>query len=151
MTQDIRGGAPSKGRPGAGGPGGDRRDGPGGNRGGPRKGGSGKGGFGKGGPTKTVRAETYESLKQITRGEGFHIDKFQLAEKGTHKPIKTEYRLTREGLTGIHSFERLADAQIAATAPLPEPAPPEPETAEAETAEPSPEGETPATGEETPA
>jgi hypothetical protein len=103
----------------------DNRGGPGGKRDDRRKGGSfkgGKGGFGKG-PVKSARAETYESLKEVMRGEGFRIDKFQLAEKGTHKPVKTEYRLFREGLTGTHSFERLTDAQTAATAPLPEPEP----------------------------
>jgi len=100
----------------------DNRGGPGGKRDDRRKGGfkGGKGGFGKG-PVKSARAETYESLKEVMRGEGYRIDKFQLAEKGTHKPVKTEYRLFREGLTGTHSFERLTDAQTAATAPLPEP------------------------------
>jgi hypothetical protein len=92
--------------------GGGRRD----RRGGGRKG----GGFGKG-PQKPVRKETYESLQELTRGEGFRIDKFVLAEKGTHKPVKVEYRLTREGLKGVHSFPRLVDAQAAATTPLPEP------------------------------
>ena len=90
-----RGGPPSRGGPGSG-PGGGNRDGRpggggrdgGGGRGGPRK-----GGFGKG-PVKQARAETYESLKELTRGEGFRIDKFMLAEKGTHKLVKTEYRLT---------------------------------------------------------
>ena len=115
MTQDNRGGPPSRGGPG-GGPGGGRRDG---GRGGPRKGG---GGFGKG-PAKPARAETYQSLKELTRGEGFRIDKFVLAEKGTHKVVKTEYRLTREGLKDTQIFQRLVDAQAAAIAPLPEPEP----------------------------
>lgn len=123
MTQDNRGGPPSRGGPGGG------RDGrPGGGRdggrGGPRKG----GGFGKG-PSKPARVETYESLKELTRGEGFRIDKFVVAEKGTHKLVKTEYRLTREGLKEIQTFQRLVDAQAAAIAPLPEPEP-EPEVVE---------------------
>ncbi len=123
----------------------------GGFKGGPNKGKG--GGFGKG-PVKSARAETYESLKEVMRGEGFRIDKFQLAEKGTHKPVKTEYRLFREGLTGTHSFERLTDAQAAATAPLPEPEPiveteVVAEAAETDTAEETPAEETPA--EETPA
>ncbi len=85
-------------RPG-GGPGGNRdnRGGGGGRdgqRGGPRKGG---GGFGKG-PARQERAETYETLKELERGEGFRIDKYVVAEKKSHKPVKTEYRLTREGL-----------------------------------------------------
>jgi DNA-binding HxlR family transcriptional regulator len=70
-----------------------------------------------------VRVETYESLKELTRGAGFRIDKYVLAEKATHKPVRTEYRLTREGLAGTPVFSRLADAQTAATEPLPEPAP----------------------------
>jgi hypothetical protein len=138
MVDNTRGGPPSRdrkpgGAPGApgGGPG---RGGPGGgrdNRGGPggfRKGG-GKGGFGKGGPAKAVRVETYESLKELTRGEGFRIDKFVVAEKGTHRPVKTEYRLTREGLKGTPAFARLVEAQAAAIEPLPEPEP-EPEIVE---------------------
>ena len=124
MTEQKRGGQPSRGGPPShGGPGGGGRDG--GGRGGPRKG----GGFGKG-PVKQARAETYESLKELTRGEGFRIDKFMLAEKGTHKLVKTEYRLTREGLKDVQMFQRLVDAQAAAIAPLPEPEPepqPEPE------------------------
>lgn len=115
MTQDNRGGPSSR----AGKPGDARRDGRpgGGNRGGPRK-----GGFGKG-PAKQVRAETYESVKELTRGAGFRIDKFVVAEKGTHRLVKTEYRLIREGLAGQVAFGRLVDAQAAATAPLPEPEP----------------------------
>jgi hypothetical protein len=118
MTDEKRGGPPSRGGPG----GGNREGRPGGGgrrddkRGGPRK-----GGFGKGGPAKPERRETYESLQLLTRGEGFKIDKFVLAEKGTHKPVKVEYRLTREGLNGVHNFPRLIDAQTAATAELPEP------------------------------
>jgi hypothetical protein len=108
MVQDNRGAPPSR----DGRPGGNRRDGPGG----PRKG----GGFGKG-PTKAPRAETYESLKELMRGPDFRIDKFQIAEKGTGRPVKTEYRLTREGLAETHNFERLSDAQAAATAELPAP------------------------------
>ena len=121
MTQDNRGGAPSRGGPGGNrndGPGGRRNDGPGGNRGGPRK-----GGFGKGGPSKAPRAETYESLKEIVRGPDFRIDKFQVAEKGTHKSVKVEYRLTREGMKSPQAFDHLSDAQAAAIAPLPEPEP----------------------------
>jgi hypothetical protein len=119
MTDEKRGGPPSRGGPGGGNrdsrPGGGRD---GGGRGGPRKG----GGFGKG-PVKQARAETYESLRELARGEGFRIDKFVVAEKGTHKLVKTEYRLTREGLKDVHTFQRLIDAQPAATAPLPEPEP----------------------------
>jgi hypothetical protein len=119
-------GGPGRGGPGGGG---ERRD----DRG-PRR--QGKGGFGKG-PAKPARVETYESLKELTRGEGFRIDKFVVAEKGTHRPVKVEYRLTREGLKGTPAFARLVDAQAASVAPLPEPEPePEPvvveETAEAE-------------------
>jgi hypothetical protein len=91
-------------------------------KGGPRRGGHGKGGFGKG-PAKPARVETYESLKELTRGAGFRIDKYVLAEKGTHRPVRTEYRLEREGLPETQVFSRLADAQAAATAPLPEPPP----------------------------
>ena len=140
MTDEKRGGPPSRGgpgggnregRPGSGGEGrGGRRDD---KRGGPRK-----GGFGKGGPAKPERRETYENLALLTRGEGFRIDKFTLAEKGTHRPVKVEYRLTREGLKGVHSFPRLVDAQAAATAELPEP---EPEIVE-EVADAPAEGET---------
>jgi hypothetical protein len=116
MTDEKRGGPPSRGGPG----GRDNRGGGGrdGARGGPRKG----GGFGKG-PVKQARAETYESLKELTRGEGFRIDKFMVAEKGTHKLVKTEYRLTREGLKDTQIYQRLVDAQAAAIAPLPEPEP----------------------------
>jgi hypothetical protein len=118
MTENNRGDAPSRG-----GPGGGNRDRRGGGRDGKPGGGRHKGGgFGKG-PARHERAETYESLKELTRGEGFRIDKYVLAEKKSHKPVKTEYRLTREGLTGVHSFPRLVDAQNAATAPLPEPEP----------------------------
>jgi hypothetical protein len=168
MTDEKRGGPPSRGGPGGGNregrPGGGRRDD---KRGGPRKGGFGKGGpakpgpggrddrgggrgggsrdgggrggprkgggFGKG-PVKQARAETYESLKELTRGEGFRIDKFMVAEKGTHKLVKTEYRLTREGLKDTQTYQRLVDAQAAAIAPLPEPEPePVEETLEAAT------------------
>jgi hypothetical protein len=133
MADENRGGPPSRGgKTGEGnrGPGGgqDRRGGPGGGpgRGGPGRDGRKGGNFGKG-PAKPARAELYESLKELTRGEGFRIDKFVAAEKGTHRPVKTEYRLTREGLKGVHVFQRLVEAQAAATAPLPEPEPePEP-------------------------
>jgi hypothetical protein len=144
MTDEKRGGPPARGGPGGGNregrPGGGGGEGRGGRRddkrGGPRK-----GGFGKGGPAKPERRETYESLALLTRGEGFRIDKFVLAEKGTHRPVKVEYRLTREGLNGVHSFPRLVDAQAAATAELPEP---EPEIVE-EVVEAAAEGETEAT------
>lgn len=110
----------------------DRREGGGGGRG-PRKGGKGGRRGDSNGPAKPQRVELYESLKELTRGEGFRIDKFVAAEKGTHKPVKVEYRLTREGLKGVHAFPRLSDAQAAATAPLPEPEPePEVEVAAAE-------------------
>jgi hypothetical protein len=127
MAQDNRGGPSSKaGRPG-GGPGGGRDGRPGGGRGRP-----GGGGFGKG-PARSARVETYEDVKLLTRGADFRIEKSVVAEKGTHKPVKTEYRLTREGLPGMQPFARLADAQAAATAPLPEPEPaPAPEAAAAE-------------------
>lgn len=145
MTDDNRGGPPSRGGPGGnrdnrsgGGPGG-RRDG---QRGGPRKGG---GGFGKG-PARQERAETYETLKELERGEGFRIDKYVVAEKKSHKPVKTEYRLTREGLKQTMVFQRLIEAKEAATAELPEP---EPEVEEiVETVAEGAEGETVA--EETP-
>jgi len=118
MAQDNRGATSSReGRPG-GGPGRDRRQGPGGKRGGPHK-----GGFGKAAPKAPVRIPTYETVKELTRGADFRIDKFQIAEKGTGRPVKTEYRLTRAGLNGVHTFNRLSDAQTAATAPLPEPDP----------------------------
>lgn len=127
MSEDNRGGAPNRSGPGGGrGPGGGNRDRRGGRDGKPGGGRHKGGGFGKG-PARQERAETYESLKELTRGEGFRIDKYVLAEKKSHKPVKTEYRLTREGLKGVHSFPRLVDAQTAATAPLPEP---EPEVAE---------------------
>jgi hypothetical protein len=133
MTDEKRGGPPSRGGPG----GRDNRGGGGrdGARGGPRKG----GGFGKG-PVKQARAETYESLKELTRGEGFRIDKFMVAEKGTHKLVKTEYRLTREGLKDTQIYQRLVDAQAAAIAPLPEPEPEPVEEIVEETAE-APEAE----------
>jgi hypothetical protein len=108
MAQDNRGGGPSRG--------GNNRRGPGGR--GPGKG----GGFGKG-PARPARVETYEDIKLLSRGEGFRIDKSVVVEKGSHRPVKTEYRLTRDGLDGIQVFQRLADAQTASTAPLPEPAP----------------------------
>jgi hypothetical protein len=138
-------GAPGGGRDNRGGPGGggDRRNGPGG----PRKGG--KGGFGKG-PAKPARVETYESLKELTRGEGFRIHKFVVAEKGTHRPVKTEYRLTREGLKGTPAFGRLVEAQAAAIAPLPEPEPEPVEEIVGETTADAIEGE-PETTLETPA
>src|SRR6201996_6759910 len=149
MSDEKRGGPPSGGGPGGGnrnrGPGGGNREGrPGGGgegRGGggrrdDRRGGGRKGGGGSGkGPAKPERRETYESLQMLTRGEGFHIDKFVLAEKGTHKPVKVEYRLTRDGLKGVQGFPRLVDAQNAATAPLPEPEPEVVEEAVTETAE----------------
>jgi hypothetical protein len=139
MTDEKRGGPPSRGGPG----GGNREGRPGGGRRDDKRGGPRKGGFGKSGPARPERRETYESLQLLTRGEGFKIDKFVLAEKGTHKPVKVEYRLTREGLKGVHSFPRLVDAQAAATADLPEPEPEivdeaaevTAETGEAETAE----------------
>lgn len=126
MPQDDRkAAAPRAGKPGGdrfGG--GDRRDGGKGRPGG-------KGKFGKGGPSKPVRTETYESLKEVVRGADFRIDKFMLADKISHKAVKVEYRLTREGLPAAQSYERLAEAQAAAIAPLPEPVPetaPETET-----------------------
>jgi hypothetical protein len=119
----------------------EKRGGPSG--GGPGGGGNrnrGKGGFGKG-PARPERKETYESLQLLTRGEGFHIDKYVLAEKGTHKPVRVEYRLTREGLKGVQNFPRLVDAQTAATAPLPEPEPEVVEEVAVETAAETIEGE----------
>jgi hypothetical protein len=115
MAQDNRSGPPSRtGKPG----GGDRRDGrprgPGGK-------GGGRGGPGRGGDARPARVETYDILREVTRGSDFRIDKFVAAEKGTHKPVHTEYRLTREGLAGTQTFSRLGDAQKAATEPLPEP------------------------------
>jgi len=160
MTDEKRGGPPPRGGPG----GGNREGRPGGGRRDDKRGGPRKGGFGKGGPAKPERRETYESLQLLTRGEGFKIDKFVLAEKGTHKPVKVEYRLTREGLNGVHSFPRLVDAQTAATAELPEPEPEiveeavetvgeaDAETAEAEAAEIESEGtDVEHAGEEAPA
>jgi hypothetical protein len=76
----------------------------------------------------------------VTRGADFRIEKSVVAEKGTHKPVKTEYRLHREGLPAMQVFPRLADAQTAATAPLPEPAP-EPAPADPAPSEPSAEGD----------
>jgi hypothetical protein len=108
MAQDNRGGPSSRG--------GNNRGGPGG------RGPGGKGGFGKG-PARPARVETYEDVKQLSRGEGFRIDKSVVVEKGSHRPVKTEYRLTRDGLPGVQIFQRLADAQTASTAPLPEPEP----------------------------
>ena len=117
--------------------GGDRREGRrddrkgGGGGGGNRRGKGGKGGpHRKEGPKKAPPA-TYETLTQLTRGPDYRIDKFVLAEKVSHKAIKTEYRLTREGLEGVRSFGRLFEAQAAATEPLPEPPPSEPEATEA--------------------
>jgi hypothetical protein len=82
-------------------------------------------------------------VKLVTRGADFRIEKSVVAEKGTHKPVKTEYRLHREGLPAMQPFARLADAQAAATAPLPEP---EPTPAEAAASEPAAEGEAPQDG-----
>jgi hypothetical protein len=77
-----------------------------------------------------VRVETYDTLTEVLRGADFRIHKRVIAEKGAHRPIKTEYRLTREGLKDPQYFPRLSDAQAASTAPLPEPEPePEPEVA----------------------
>jgi hypothetical protein len=156
-AQPPRGGKTGEGNRGAPGGGQDRRSGPGGGGpgGGPGRGGPGgpgrggdknrKGGFARGAQAKPARAELYESLKELTRGDGFRIDKFVAAEKGTHRPVKTEYRLTREGLKGVHIFQRLVDAQAAAIAPLPEPEPepePTPEIeAVAPEADPTPEPE----------
>ena len=141
MADNSRGGPPSRDRKPGGGPpgggenrrggdargerhGGERRGGDENRDGrGPRRRGKGKGGgFGRG-PAKPARVETYESLKELTRGEGYRIDKFVVAEKGTHRPVKVEYRLTREGLKGTPAYARLVDAQAAAVAPLPEPEP----------------------------
>jgi hypothetical protein len=116
MAEDNRGGANSRG-------GNDRRGR------GPRRHGPGQG---KGGPGRgPARVETFEDVKLLSRGEGFRIDKSVVVEKGSFRPVKTEYRLTRDGLSGVQVFQRLADAQTAATAPLPEP---EPEAAPADTA-----------------
>ena len=107
-----------------------RRDDRKGGGGGPRRGKGGKGGpHRKEGPK--APPATYETVTQLTRGPDYRIDKFVLAEKVSHKAVKTEYRLTREGLEGVRSFARLFEAQAAATEPLPEPSPPEPEPAEA--------------------
>jgi hypothetical protein len=143
MAQDPRNASPSRtGKPG----GGDRRDGR------PRGPGHGKGGYGRnsGGDSKPTRVETYETVREVLRGPDFRIDKFVAAEKATHKPIRTEYRLTREGLAGTHTFSRLADAQKAATDPLPEPEPeieieaaPAEEATETEAAEAGPEAAAP--------
>lgn len=122
MTDDKRSGPPSHGK---GGKGGDRR--------GPRKGGPRR--EGGRGAAPAPRAETYETVAELTRGAGFRIDKSVVAEKGTHRPVHTEYRLYREGLAEPRSFARLADAQTAATEPLPEP---EPEPAEAARTEAAP-------------
>ncbi|HLG89627.1 MAG TPA: hypothetical protein VKZ79_20795 [Alphaproteobacteria bacterium] len=127
----------------------DRKGGGGGQ--GHRRGKGGKGGKGgphrKEGPKKAPPA-TYETLTQLTRGPDYRIDKFVLAEKVTHKAVKTEYRLTREGMEGVRTFARLFEAQAAATEPLPEPPPAEPEVAEApatgETSEDHGSGEQPA-------
>jgi hypothetical protein len=70
-----------------------------------------------------VRIETYESLTEVTRGPDFKIAKRVIAEKGTHRPVKIEYRLTREGMKQPQYFARLGEAQAASTAPLPEPEP----------------------------
>jgi hypothetical protein len=144
MAQDTNGKPPRRDGNREGGRGGekrrdDRREGrrddrKGGSGGGHRRGKGGKGGKGgphrKEGPKKAPPA-TYETLTQLTRGPDYRIDKFVLAEKVTHKAVKTEYRLTREGLEGVRTFARLFEAQAAATEPLPEPPPPEPEVAEA--------------------
>ena len=53
-------------------------------------------------------------LKELERGEGFRIDKYVVAEKKSHKPVKTEYRLTREGLKQTMVFQRLIEAKEAA-------------------------------------
>jgi len=125
MAQDNRNSPPPRG----GKPGDGRRDGRDGNRGGPNRGGPGRGGQGRGGPGREPsRADTYETVGELTRGDGFRIDKYVLADKSTHKPVRTEYRLTRDGVSGTQVFSRLFEAQTAATAPLPEPeSPPEPE------------------------
>ena len=104
MTDEKRGGPPSRGGPG----GGNREGRPGGGRRDDKRGGPRKGGFGKG-PAKPERRETYESLQLLTRGEGFKIDKFVLAEKGTHKPVKVEYRLTRKGRSFVPVIAAIKD------------------------------------------
>ena len=144
MAQERSGGPSQRtGKPGGGGrdgrPGGGGRDGrpggrdrrPGGGKGGPRRGRD-------SGPERPKRVETYEDVRLVTRGGDFRIEKSVVAEKGTHKPVKTEYRLHREGLPAMQVFPRLADAQTAATAPLPEP---EPAQAEPASGEPAAEGE----------
>ncbi|HWK44604.1 MAG TPA: hypothetical protein VNT30_07775 [Stellaceae bacterium] len=94
-----------------------------------------KGGFDRDGGKPRTPTNTFETLKELERGPDYRIDKFVLADKENHKPIKTEYRLTREGLAGTPVFSRLVDAKTAATGPLPEPEAPEP-APEAEVAEP---------------
>jgi hypothetical protein len=145
-----RPGGDRSGRPGGGGGGRDNRPGGGGRD---RRPGGGKGGPRRGrdsGPERPKRVETYEDVKLVTRGADFRIEKSVVAEKGTHKPVRTEYRLHREGLPAMQPFSRLADAQAAATAPLPEPEPEPTPAAEAHAAEGEPAedhgaaGETPA-------
>jgi hypothetical protein len=113
MAQDTRNGPPRRdGRPG----GGSKRD-----------------SFGRGaakGPTVT-----YETLKELERGADYKIHKFVLADKANHTPVKTEYRLTRDGLAGTQVFNRLFDAKAAAVAPLPEPEAAAPEAAQDATAQ----------------
>jgi hypothetical protein len=132
MAQDSGGKPPRRDGNREGGPGGEkRRDDRKGGGGGHRRGQGSKGGPRRGEGPKKAPPATYETLTQLTRGADYRIDKFVLAEKVTHKAIKTEYRLTREGLEGVRAFARLFEAQAAATEPLPEPPPPEPEVAEA--------------------
>jgi len=124
----ARGGGRGDGRPG-----GERKGG--GGRG-PGRGKGGKGGkFGDG--PKRAPAVTYETLNVVTRGADFRIEKFVVAEKGSHKAVKTEYRLYREGLDGPRVYPRLFEAQAAATEPLPEPVPPEAAMVEAVEAAPA--------------
>ncbi len=78
---------------------------------------------------------TYETLKELERGADYKIHKFVLADKANHTPVKTEYRLTRDGLAGTQVFNRLFDAKAAAVAPLPEPEAAAPETVQDETAQ----------------
>jgi hypothetical protein len=78
---------------------------------------------------------TYETLKELERGADYRIHKFVLADKANHTPVKTEYRLTRDGLAGTQVFNRLFDAKAAAVAPLPEPEAAAPEAAQDETAQ----------------
>ena len=94
-----------------------------------------KGGFDRDAKPR-VSTNTFESLKELERGPDYRIDKFVLADKESHKPIRTEYRLTRQGLAGTPVFSRLVDAKTAATGPLPEPEVPEPEVLEPEVPEP---------------